>query len=48
VPCDNACAFLLQVLKYMWFAKIAGGTHQEKLESFYKDQASSYVPNHQP
>lgn len=31
-----------QVLKYMWFAKIAGGTHQEKLESFYKAQADLY------
>jgi hypothetical protein len=26
----------------MWFAKIAGGTHQEKLESFYKAQADLY------
>ena len=32
----------LTVLRYMWFAKIAGGTHQDKLESFYKNQASLY------
>lgn len=28
----------LQVLRHMWFARIAGGTHQEQLESFYKNQ----------
>ena len=32
----------LQVLYAMWFAKITGDTHQERLESFYKKQARFY------
>lgn len=32
----------LQVLYALWFAKINGNTHQEKLESFYNKQASLY------
>eukprot|EP00640_Fibrocapsa_japonica_P002223 CAMPEP_0113952618 /NCGR_PEP_ID=MMETSP1339-20121228/90526_1 /TAXON_ID=94617 /ORGANISM="Fibrocapsa japonica" /LENGTH=342 /DNA_ID=CAMNT_0000961265 /DNA_START=27 /DNA_END=1056 /DNA_ORIENTATION=+ /assembly_acc=CAM_ASM_000762 len=32
----------LTVLRHMWFAKVVGGTQQEQLESFYKEQAALY------
>ena len=32
----------LRVLSSMWFGKIAGESHQDKLESFYKNQAELY------
>eukprot|EP00250_Pteridium_aquilinum_P015018 c22330_g1_i1 orf=364-1188(-) len=32
----------LQVLKSMWFAKISGSSHKERLESFYGPQADAY------
>jgi len=32
----------LQTIKTMWFGKIDGDSHQDRLESFYKDQAELY------
>lgn len=32
----------LQVLKSIWFAKISGSSHKERLESFYAPQADAY------
>jgi S-adenosylmethionine-diacylgycerolhomoserine-N-methlytransferase len=32
----------VRTLSSMWFGKIQGNTHQDRLESFYKDQAELY------
>ncbi|KAH8969402.1 hypothetical protein BDL97_02G031900 [Sphagnum fallax] len=37
----NVCSDI-QVLRTMWFSKIAGDTHKERLECFYGPQAHAY------
>jgi len=32
----------MRTLSVMWFGSIAGDTHQDRLESFYKNQAELY------